>query len=347
MQWAYHKAGIDIPRVAADQMHFGGGEKIDRAHLRAGDLIGFADPSGYVHHIGMYLGDGKFIHAPHTGDVVKVSDLSDPYYKAQFAGGMRLDKSAGGAPAVAQAAVAPAAPPAAAAATPPPAAADAAAQPAGPQRTKTEEFLAIKAQESSYHRQTAMFLQAVDPKMARAHAAGVSPEKLAAAAAAQQQAPAPPAAPAAPAADVPIDLAGASGDYPGDTAAPQEIARWMAKHAKEAGLPPELPVMASLVESGMKNLHYGDASSVGYFQMLTTIWNTGKYAGYQSDPQKQLQWFIDHAVEVKNQRIARGLPVDDPNQFGEWIADVERPAAQYRGRYQLRLDQARKVLGAG
>ena len=41
------------------------------------------------------------------------------------------------------------------------------------------------------------------------------------------------------------------------------------------------------------------------------------------------------------QRVARGLPVDDPTHYGEWIADVERPAAQYRGRYQVRLDEAR------
>jgi hypothetical protein len=37
-------------------------------------------------------------------------------------------------------------------------------------------------------------------------------------------------------------------------------------------------------------------------------------------------------------------PVDDPKQFGEWIADVERPAEQYRGRYQLRLGEARSLL---
>jgi cell wall-associated NlpC family hydrolase len=38
----------------------------------------------------MYIGDGKFLHAPHTGDVVKISALSDPYYAAQFAGGSRF-----------------------------------------------------------------------------------------------------------------------------------------------------------------------------------------------------------------------------------------------------------------
>ena len=41
---------------------------------------------------------------------------------------------------------------------------------------------------------------------------------------------------------------------------------------------------------------------------------------------------------------ARGLPIDDPARFGEWIADIERPAEQYRGRYQLQLDEARELL---
>jgi hypothetical protein len=47
---------------------------------------------------------------------------------------------------------------------------------------------------------------------------------------------------------------------------------------------------------------------------------------------------------VKAQRVARGLPVDDPRSYGDWIADVERPAAQYRGRYQLVLESARALL---
>jgi NlpC/P60 family len=47
---------------------------------------------------------------------------------------------------------------------------------------------------------------------------------------------------------------------------------------------------------------------------------------------------------VKKDRVARGLPVNDPKHYGDWIADVERPAAQYRGRYQLRLDDAQALL---
>jgi hypothetical protein len=141
-------------------------------------------------------------------------------------------------------------------------------------------------------------------------------------------------------------VGGAPVEYPGDGAPREQIAAWMARAAKERGLPPELPVMASLVESGLQNLSYGHADSVGFFQMRTSIWDQGEYAGYARRPELQLEWFLDHAEAMGEQRVSRGLPVDDPKQFGEWIADVERPAAQYRGRYQLQLDEARDVLAA-
>ena len=99
--------------------------------------------------------------------------------------------------------------------------------------------------------------------------------------------------------------------------------------------------MASLVESGMKNLNFGDADSVGFFQMRVGIWNQGDYAGFPDKPELQVKWFLDKAEAVKKQRIAAGKPIDDPNQYGDWIADVERPAEQYRGRYR----QARRGQG--
>jgi hypothetical protein len=104
--------------------------------------------------------------------------------------------------------------------------------------------------------------------------------------------------------------------------------------------------MAALVESGVRNLDYGDADSVGFFQMRVSIWNQGDYAGYPDNPGLQAKWFIDHAVAHKKQQLARG-DADfgkDPSTWGEWIADVERPAEQYRGRYQLRLEEARRLL---
>ena len=83
------QVGIDIPRVTYDQVNVG--EKIAAVDdLEAGDMVFFQDSSGDMHHVGMYIGEHKFIHAPHTGDVVKVSSLDEPYYDGQFAGGRRM-----------------------------------------------------------------------------------------------------------------------------------------------------------------------------------------------------------------------------------------------------------------
>lgn len=159
---------------------------------------------------------------------------------------------------------------------------------------------------------------------------------------------APPADPAAPVA-APADLSAAADAYPGDDAPKEQVAMWMARRAQAAGLPPELPVMAGLVESGLRNLDHGHADSLGFFQMRTSIWDQGEYAGYADNPELQMKWFIDHAVALKEKRLAEGYSAfgTDPARYGEWIADVERPAEQYRGRYQLRLDEARALLAAG
>jgi hypothetical protein len=96
----------------------------------------------------------------------------------------------------------------------------------------------------------------------------------------------------------------------------------------------------------VKNLNFGDADSVGFFQMRLSIWDQGEYAGYPGNPELQIKWFIDHAAAHKRAQIAAGARDfgKDPGTWGEWIADVERPAEQYRGRYQLRLAEARKLL---
>src|SRR5437762_1324682 len=130
-----------------------------------------------------------------------------------------------------------------------------------------------------------------------------------------------------------VDLSAVSDVYPGDNASREQIAAWMGKLAEERGLPRELPVMASLVESGMKNLNFGDADSVGFYQMRVGIWNQGAYAGFPDKPELQVKWFLDQAEAVKKQRLAEGKSVTDPHQYGDWIADIERPAEQYRGRY--------------
>jgi hypothetical protein len=137
--------------------------------------------------------------------------------------------------------------------------------------------------------------------------------------------------------------------YPGDNAAKATIAAWMAGSARDAGIPGELPVMAALVDSGLKNLSQGDSTTAGYFQIRVDIWNKGDYAGFPDHPTLQLQWFIDQAQAVRQRAIAAGNLAygKDPSTWGTWVADVQRPAEQYRGRYQLRLEDARALIASG
>jgi hypothetical protein len=136
--------------------------------------------------------------------------------------------------------------------------------------------------------------------------------------------------------------------YPGDDAPQQTLAVWMAYGAAVRGVPGELPVMGALVESGLKNLTSGDADSAGFFAMRMGIWNRGEYAGYPTNPPLQLDWFLDQALAL----LAARRPTDPgygatEQRYGEWAADILRPAEEFRGRYQLRLDEARALIGAG
>jgi cell wall-associated NlpC family hydrolase len=142
----------------------------------------------------------------------------------------------------------------------------------------------------------------------------------------------------------PVDAAPAAVDplqYPGDDASSAQIAAWMGANAQRAGLPPELPVMAALTESGLRNLDYGDRDSVGFFQMRVGIWDQGAYTGYPTNPQLQLQWFINEALAARQSDPSLS---QDPNSWGDWVADVERPAAEYRYRYQLQLPEAQALI---
>jgi cell wall-associated NlpC family hydrolase len=87
VQYLYAHAGVKLGRTTYDQIKQG--QHVGLNHLQPGDVVFFSQ-KGDVHHEGLYIGNGQFIHAPHTGDVVKISSLSDPYYQSQFAGGRRM-----------------------------------------------------------------------------------------------------------------------------------------------------------------------------------------------------------------------------------------------------------------
>jgi cell wall-associated NlpC family hydrolase len=83
--------GIDLPHLASAQASMG--VPVKQEDLQPGDVVFFGQ-KGKEHHEGLYLGNGQFIHAPHTGDVVKISSLSDSYYQKNFAGGRRYAPAA-------------------------------------------------------------------------------------------------------------------------------------------------------------------------------------------------------------------------------------------------------------
>lgn len=133
--------------------------------------------------------------------------------------------------------------------------------------------------------------------------------------------------------------------YPGDDAKQSAIARWMARGAALRDLPQELPVMAGLAESGLRNLRPPGGSFFGFFGMHRSL-NTGPYRGFPKDPELQLRWFTDTAVVVRQRRMAEGdedFGVESSG-YGLWIADVERPAPENRDGYQPYLDDADALL---
>ena len=85
--WVFGQLGMRIPRVAEDQATVGA--YVPFAQLKPGDTVFFADSSGYIGHMGLYIGGGQMVHAPQTGDVVKVTDISSGRYFERFAGGRR------------------------------------------------------------------------------------------------------------------------------------------------------------------------------------------------------------------------------------------------------------------
>jgi peptidoglycan DL-endopeptidase CwlO len=83
VMYVFAQIGVSLPHSSYAQ--FGMGAPVAMSQLQPGDLVFFAGAS----HVGIYIGGGQFIHAPHTGDVVKISSLTG-WYASTFAGGRRI-----------------------------------------------------------------------------------------------------------------------------------------------------------------------------------------------------------------------------------------------------------------
>ena len=83
--YAYAQVGISLGHFTGSQWN--SGQRVGRmSDLAVGDLVFFGGDLG---HMGMYIGGGQMIHAPHTGDVVKISTITSGNYAARFRGGVR------------------------------------------------------------------------------------------------------------------------------------------------------------------------------------------------------------------------------------------------------------------
>jgi len=86
--------GLVLPRRADDQASAAGLMTIKREELKPGDLVFFNTLRRTFSHVGIYVGEGKFIHAPRTGGEVRVEDMRFAYWSQRFTGARRVEAAA-------------------------------------------------------------------------------------------------------------------------------------------------------------------------------------------------------------------------------------------------------------
>lgn len=92
MQYVFRKAfAVNLPRTAAQQASVG--SHVSRSNLQAGDMVFFrtAGPRR-ISHVGMYVGNDRFIHAPRTGKRIEITSLSNKYWSAKYATARRVKR---------------------------------------------------------------------------------------------------------------------------------------------------------------------------------------------------------------------------------------------------------------
>ena len=88
VQYSYAHAGLRLPHDTEAQWRLS--KPIPPAQLRRGDLIFFDEKGGRNSHVGIYLGDGTFVHAPSSGKTVRRDRLDSPYWKKHLSGLRRI-----------------------------------------------------------------------------------------------------------------------------------------------------------------------------------------------------------------------------------------------------------------
>lgn len=83
----YNLCGINIPRTSGEQFRVG--DKVERENLADGDLVFFGSSAEKINHVGIYVGGGRFVHAPRRGDEIKISSIDENYFAGRFIGAKR------------------------------------------------------------------------------------------------------------------------------------------------------------------------------------------------------------------------------------------------------------------
>ncbi len=88
VQYTHRRAGIEVPRTTRAQ--YNASRPVSRRQLRPGDLVFFRVDGRRISHVGIYLGDGRFIHAPSSGKKVSIARLDDPWWRKRYSGAGRF-----------------------------------------------------------------------------------------------------------------------------------------------------------------------------------------------------------------------------------------------------------------
>ncbi len=93
IKYVFQKSmNVNLPRTAAAMAKTG--QFIDKDNLKPGDLV-FFNTRGFANsHVGLYIGNGKFMHAPRTGKTVEVANMNAKYWTAKYNGARRIDANA-------------------------------------------------------------------------------------------------------------------------------------------------------------------------------------------------------------------------------------------------------------
>lgn len=83
----YNLCGVSIPRTSREQ--YKAGTPVSRAELKDGDLLFFGSSESSINHVGIYVGNGKFVHAPRRGEEIKTAAIDESYFERHFVGARR------------------------------------------------------------------------------------------------------------------------------------------------------------------------------------------------------------------------------------------------------------------